>query len=122
MFPFSITFQLTQRLFQGVNETHGMDLVALNVQRGRDHGLPPYLEWRKICGLPTISSWKMLVPHVSEPQVNILFFYIILYENSNLVPSVNLQCNRKFVVVFALNSSLFAVENMYIFHKVCTYE
>ena len=70
-----------------------MDLVALNVQRGRDHGLPPYLEWRKICGLPTISSWKMLVPHVSEPQVNILFFYIILCENPNLVPSVNLQCN-----------------------------
>ena len=47
-----------------------MDLVALNVQRGRDHGLPPYLEWRKICGLPEISSWKMLVPHVSEPQVS----------------------------------------------------
>ena len=115
---FLFIFQLTQRLFQGVNETHGMDLVALNVQRGRDHGLPPYLEWRKICGLPRISSWKMLVPHVSEPQVNILFFSIILYENPNLVPSVNLQCNRKFIVVFALNSSLFAVENMYIFHKV----
>ena len=92
MYPFSFTFQLTQRLFQGVNETHGMDLVALNVQRGRDHGLPPYLEWRKICGLPRISSWKMLVPHVSEPQVNI-FFFIILYGNIKLVPSVNRQCN-----------------------------
>ena len=116
MFPYSFAFQLTQRLFQGVNETHGMDLVALNVQRGRDHGLPPYLEWRKICGLPRISSWKMLVPHVSEPQVNILFFSIILYENPNLVASVNLLnvpiLNRKFVVVFALNSSLFAVENI----------
>lgn len=65
----SFSAELTQRLFQGVNETHGMDLVALNVQRGRDHGLPPYLEWRKICGLPRISSWKMLVPHVSEPQL-----------------------------------------------------
>ena len=73
MYPFSFTFQLTQRLFQGVNETHGMDLVALNVQRGRDHGLPPYLEWRKICGLPRISSWKMLVPHVSEPQVKFIY-------------------------------------------------
>ena len=79
MFPFSFTFQLTQRLFQGVNETHGMDLVALNVQRGRDHGLPPYLEWRKICGLPRISSWKMLVPHVSEPQVNILISFPLFF-------------------------------------------
>jgi len=35
----------------------------------RDHGLPNYLEWRKICGLPRISNWKMLVPHVSEPQL-----------------------------------------------------
>ena len=65
----SILLQLTQRLFQGTNESHGMDLVALNVQRGRDHGLPPYLEWRKICKLPKISTWKQLVPLVSEPQV-----------------------------------------------------
>ena len=91
MFPFSFTFQLTQRLFQGVNETHGMDLVALNVQRGRDHGLPPYLEWRKICGLPTISSWKMLVPHVSEPQVNGFLFFVgyFIDENFNLFPTIN---------------------------------
>lgn len=46
-----------------------MDLVALNVQRGRDHGLQPYLEWRKICGLPKISTWKQMVSLVSEPQV-----------------------------------------------------
>ena len=46
-----------------------MDLVALNVQRGRDHGLPPYLEWRKICGLPKITSWKQLVSIVDGPQV-----------------------------------------------------
>ena len=73
---------MTTRLFQGENETHGMDLVALNVQRGRDHGLPPYLEWRKICGLPTISSWKMLVPIVSEPQVSL---YLILGFPENLI-------------------------------------
>lgn len=46
-----------------------MDLVALNVQRGRDHGLPPYLEWRKICGLPKITSWKQLVSIVDGPQL-----------------------------------------------------
>ena len=73
----SIHFQLTNRLFQG-NESHGMDLVALNVQRGRDHGLPPYLEWRKICGLPKITSWKQLVSIVDGPQVFFKFNSILL--------------------------------------------
>ena len=47
-----------------------MDLVALNVQRGRDHGLPPYLEWRKICGLPRITSWQELAAVVEKPNVS----------------------------------------------------
>ena len=34
-----------------------MDLVALNVQRGRDHGLPSFNEVRSSYGLSTVSSF-----------------------------------------------------------------
>lgn len=50
-------FQLTKYMFRAGNP-FGVDLAAINIQRGRDHGLRPYNDYRELVGQPRITSFE----------------------------------------------------------------
>jgi peroxidase len=72
------TDQVTNHLFQGKNASFGMDLVALNLQRGRDHGIPGYNAWRELCGLSKASKIKQFSDIIPEKIVDRL---ALIYED-----------------------------------------
>ncbi|XP_018025146.1 peroxidasin homolog [Hyalella azteca] len=60
---------LTNNLFGSARFPIGLDLYALNVMRGRDHGLAGYNHWRAACGLPTAASFTDLTAFLPRQTV-----------------------------------------------------
>uniref|UniRef100_A0A8C4GS04 Eosinophil peroxidase n=1 Tax=Dicentrarchus labrax TaxID=13489 RepID=A0A8C4GS04_DICLA len=57
--------ELTERLFQAQGGMP-LDLGALNLQRGRDHGLPGYGSWRRFCSLSVPNTTSDLAEILSN--------------------------------------------------------
>jgi hypothetical protein len=52
------------------NNTFGMDIVSLDIQRSRDHGIPSYTQFRKYCGLKDIQSVQDLTQIMVKGSTN----------------------------------------------------
>lgn len=46
-----------------------MDLAAINIQRGRDHALPGYNSYRRLCNLTEVDTFDELANEISSPAV-----------------------------------------------------
>nr|XP_039257330.1 peroxidasin-like isoform X1 [Styela clava] len=60
--------ELIERLFALAEEV-ALDLGALNIQRGRDHALPFYNEWREFCNSTRARTFDDLAGEITNQQV-----------------------------------------------------
>lgn len=62
-----VTDMVTKHLFEAKKVPFsGLDLVAINLQRGRDHGLRTYNDYRAFCGLTRARTWSDLEGHIPQ--------------------------------------------------------
>merc|ERR1712111_49580 len=55
--------------FETMGGSGGLDLISLNIQRGRDHGLPGYNAYREICAVGKAETWSDLSDYIPSQYI-----------------------------------------------------
>ncbi|KPM08502.1 Thyroid peroxidase precursor-like protein [Sarcoptes scabiei] len=64
----AISTELTEKLFK-FSRYKPLDLASINIQRGRDHGLASYNEWRAFCGLKKAFNFEDLRYEIKSEEL-----------------------------------------------------
>jgi len=60
--------EMTEWLF--ATKDFGLDIVSLNVQRGRDHQIPGYTTYKHLCGFGPTSTWNDMKQFIDSEHVH----------------------------------------------------
>ncbi|CAN8025603.1 unnamed protein product [Ixodes persulcatus] len=65
-----VTDGVTHHLYRLRNDTFGLDLIALNIQRAREHGIRPYVDYLNSCKKVQIKSFDDLLTYIPKDVVD----------------------------------------------------
>ncbi|XP_025017963.1 peroxidase [Tetranychus urticae] len=85
------TPELTNNLFKTRSSPFGMDLISINIQRGRDHGIPDYNRWREACGLRRASNFRQLADTIPPELIEQLASLYQSVDDIDLFVAGNLE-------------------------------
>ncbi|XP_063003275.1 peroxidasin homolog [Elgaria multicarinata webbii] len=63
-----LNMELTEKLFSMAHSV-SLDLAAINIQRGRDHGIPPYNDFRVFCNLTSAQEFDDLKNEIKTLEI-----------------------------------------------------
>ncbi|XP_077288401.1 peroxidase-like [Arctopsyche grandis] len=67
----SFSSEITNYLFKSINSS-GIDLISMDIQRGRDHGLASYNVYRSTCGMRRANTFEELSGEISGDRIVLL--------------------------------------------------
>ncbi|KAM5135419.1 LOW QUALITY PROTEIN: peroxidasin homolog [Mantella aurantiaca] len=82
-----LNLELTEKLFAAVH-TVSLDLAAINIQRGRDHGIPPYNDYRVFCNLTSAQDFEDLKNEIKNQDVRQKLRSLYDPKNVDLFPAL----------------------------------
>ncbi|XP_022171599.1 peroxidase-like isoform X2 [Myzus persicae] len=86
------TQTITNHLYSiGTNNSFGMDMLSLDIQRSRDHGIPSYTQFRKYCGLKDIENEQDLSEIMGEGSADRLLKLYKTWNDIDLLVGVLLE-------------------------------